>query len=41
MQVVLDNLLSNAWKYTSNTKIAEIEFGFTEEETGTFYFAPR
>jgi signal transduction histidine kinase len=38
MQVVLDNLLNNAWKYTSNTKLTEIEFGFTEEETGAVYF---
>ena len=38
MQVVLDNLLGNAWKYTSKTESAEIEFGYTEEESGTVYF---
>jgi signal transduction histidine kinase len=38
MQVVLENLLGNAWKYTSKSQSAEIEFGFTEEETGTVYF---
>ena len=38
MQVVLDNLLGNAWKYTSKTDSAEIEFGYIEEESGTVYF---
>ena len=38
MGVVLDNLLSNAWKYTSKLESAEIEFGFTEEANGTVYF---
>jgi signal transduction histidine kinase len=38
MQVVLDNLLNNSWKYTSKTKSAQIEFGFLEEETRTVYF---
>jgi signal transduction histidine kinase len=38
MQVVLDNLLGNAWKYTSKLESAEIEFGQTEEESGTVYF---
>ncbi|MGA8090666.1 MAG: ATP-binding protein [Terracidiphilus sp.] len=38
MQVVLDNLLGNAWKYTSKMESAEIEFGYTEEEFGTVYF---
>jgi signal transduction histidine kinase len=38
MQVVLDNLLGNAWKYTSKLESAEIEFGYTEEESGTVYF---
>jgi light-regulated signal transduction histidine kinase (bacteriophytochrome) len=36
--VVLENLLNNAWKYTKNAKAAEIEFGYTEEATGTVYF---
>ncbi|HMG87854.1 MAG TPA: ATP-binding protein [Terracidiphilus sp.] len=38
MQVVLDNLLGNAWKYTSRLESAEIEFGYIEEESGTVYF---
>lgn len=38
MQVVLENLLGNAWKYTSKLESAEIEFGYTEEEAGTVYF---
>ena len=37
MQVVLENLLGNAWKYTSRSGSAEIEFGCIEEETGTIY----
>jgi signal transduction histidine kinase len=38
MQVVLENLLGNAWKYTSKLESAEIEFGYTEEQAGTVYF---
>ncbi|WP_348263803.1 CHASE sensor domain-containing protein [Telmatobacter sp. DSM 110680] len=38
MQVVLENLLGNAWKYTSKVGAAEIEFGYTEEPDGTVYF---
>jgi signal transduction histidine kinase len=38
MQVVLENLLNNAWKYTSKVQAAEIEFGYTEEASGTVYF---
>lgn len=38
MQVVLENLLGNAWKYTSKIDPAEIEFGYGEEEVGTVYF---
>lgn len=38
MQVVLENLLGNAWKYTSKSELAKIEFGYTEEEAGTVYF---
>ena len=37
-QVVLENLLNNAWKYTANVENAEIEFGFTDEPTGAVYF---
>jgi signal transduction histidine kinase len=38
MEVVLENLLGNAWKYTSKLETAEIEFGYTEEPAGTVYF---
>jgi light-regulated signal transduction histidine kinase (bacteriophytochrome) len=38
IQVVLENLLHNAWKYTSRLGAAEIEVGFTEEPAGTVYF---
>jgi light-regulated signal transduction histidine kinase (bacteriophytochrome) len=38
MQVVFDNLLGNAWKYTSKQPTAEIEFGFTENDSGTVYY---
>ena len=38
MKIVLENLLRNAWKYTSKVEAAEIEFGFAEEAAGTVYF---
>jgi signal transduction histidine kinase len=38
MEVVLENLLGNAWKYTSKIDSAEIDFGYDEEEDGTVYF---
>jgi hypothetical protein len=38
LQVVLDNLLSNSWKYTSKVEPAEVEFGFKEEGSRTVYF---
>ena len=38
LQLVLENLLINSWKYTSKVPEAEIEFGYTEEQTGTAYF---
>jgi signal transduction histidine kinase len=38
LQVALENLLSNAWKYTSRLETAEIEFGWREEPEGTVYF---
>ena len=39
LRVVLDNLLSNAWKYTSQCQEARIEFGAVSESDGlpTFY----
>jgi signal transduction histidine kinase len=36
--VALENLLNNAWKYTSRVDTAEIEFGYREEPQGTVYF---
>lgn len=38
MQVVLENLLRNAWKYTAKTDPAQIDFGFAEEPAGTVFF---
>ena len=38
MHIVLENLLGNAWKYTSKTEGAEIEFGFLSNGGGTVYF---
>lgn len=38
VHVVLENLLRNAWKYTSKTRAAEISFGYTEEATGPVFF---
>lgn len=36
--VVLENLLRNAWKYSSRREGARIEFGHREEPSGTVYF---
>ncbi len=38
LKVVMDNLLGNAWKYTSQTTGASIEFGVAEQEGKTVYF---
>lgn len=38
MQVVLENLLRNAWKYTSKTETAKIDFGYREEPAGAVFF---
>ena len=38
MQVVLDNLMGNAWKYTSKVDSALIQFGSSEENGETFFF---
>jgi signal transduction histidine kinase len=38
LQVVLDNLLSNSWKYTSKVDFAKIEFGFEDEDDRTVFF---
>lgn len=34
MKVVLENLISNAWKYSSKQEFARIEFGSAEDATG-------
>jgi light-regulated signal transduction histidine kinase (bacteriophytochrome) len=38
LQVVLENFLSNAWKFTSKQEGAEIEFGSKQEKDETIYF---
>lgn len=38
LEVVVDNLLGNAWKYTSKKDPAIIEFGVTEHEGKLVYF---
>lgn len=38
MRIVLDNLLGNAWKYTSRKAEAKIEFGMTETGGRKTYF---
>jgi signal transduction histidine kinase len=38
MQVVLQNLLRNAWKFTGHKESARIEFGCTPESSQTIYF---
>ncbi len=35
---VMDNLLSNAWKFTRKTENAEVEFGAEEQDGHTVYF---
>jgi PAS domain S-box-containing protein len=38
LRIVLNNLLGNAWKFTSNRPDARIEFGCKEETGGKSYF---
>jgi len=38
MQVVLENLLGNAWKYTSRQSKATIEFGFRRDNGHSSFF---
>jgi len=38
LRIVMHNLLENAWKYTSRTASAEIEFGCESANQGTTYF---
>ena len=37
-RVLLENLLGNAWKYTSKKPVARIEFGRTRRELGPVFF---
>jgi len=38
LKVVLENLLGNAWKYTSKRSDARVEFGVEDKEKETVYF---
>jgi two-component system, NtrC family, sensor kinase len=38
MQIVLENLFSNAWKFTSKAQNARIEFGKMDSPSGEMYF---
>jgi signal transduction histidine kinase len=38
MEVVLDNLIGNAWKYTSKLESALIQFGYTDENGETIFY---
>jgi two-component system NtrC family sensor kinase len=38
MRVVLENLLGNAWKFTSKVASARVEIGVEHRETGNVYF---
>jgi light-regulated signal transduction histidine kinase (bacteriophytochrome) len=38
VQIVMQNLLENAWKYTSHHERARIEFGFEEKDGSMIYF---
>jgi PAS domain S-box-containing protein len=38
LQVVMENLVGNAWKYTGRNGQAKIEFGVAEKDVGPVYF---
>lgn len=38
MRIVMDNLLSNAWKFTAHTALPRIEFGYSDGPTGREFF---
>ncbi len=38
LEIVFDNLLANAWKYTSKKPSASIEFGMTKKENKEIYY---
>jgi signal transduction histidine kinase/ligand-binding sensor domain-containing protein len=38
LRIVLENLIGNAWKYTSKHQSANIEVGFKKQDNTTFYY---
>jgi signal transduction histidine kinase len=38
LRIVLENLIDNAWKYSSKVAAAQIEFGATQQDGRTVYF---
>jgi PAS domain S-box-containing protein len=38
LEIVIINLIDNAWKFTANQPVAEIKFGATTEKKKTIYF---
>ncbi|NJO70422.1 MAG: GHKL domain-containing protein [Bacteroidetes bacterium] len=38
IQIALQNLLGNAWKYSRNQNLISIEFNMRKEENETFYY---
>jgi light-regulated signal transduction histidine kinase (bacteriophytochrome) len=38
LQILIENLLGNAWKFTSKRAAARIEFGRNDEKAGNAYF---
>jgi PAS domain S-box-containing protein len=38
LNILLENLLGNAWKFTKKRKLAEIEFGMKQQEKETVFF---
>lgn len=38
LEIVLDNLMANAWKYTSKKQSAQIEFAASRKENKTIYY---
>jgi PAS domain S-box-containing protein len=38
LRIALENLLGNAWKFTSKRQISKIEFGMTEQNNKNVYF---
>ncbi|MCP3688174.1 MAG: PAS domain S-box protein [Gammaproteobacteria bacterium] len=38
MRIAIENLIGNAWKYTSKTELPKIEFGALEDDEKTVYY---